>query len=114
MQTDERGEIKTLTIENGAAVSSTFFLPRWDAFVGILLPDIDAGPVGMEVSFDGSNFFPVLDIVDGDDIIICANGADPGWIDVSDVLKALPPKALIRLTTAVQSALRTIYVSFRY
>ena len=111
---EDRNIIKTVTIDNGGTTSSSFTLLKWDSFIGVLIPDIDAGSVYMEVSFDGTNFYPILDIVDGEDIMICNTGADPGYIDISDVLKAIPPKSLVRFVCAAQSAKRTFQVSFRF
>lgn len=109
----------TVTIANGAAISSAFTLKanavvgERTIFLGALIPDIDAGAVGLEISRDGTNFYPVIDPADGSDLVLVASGADPGWIDFSDYVRYILEGYSLRFTSASQTAERTIYVCCR-
>jgi len=108
---------EVVTIANAATVSSQFEMPSWATFAGIFLPSMDDGPVGIELSMDGSNFYPLLDPLDGQDLVIASSGADPGWIDVSDWIRFVPDQTsenvTMRLTCAAQTGAKTVYIFFK-
>jgi len=108
-----------VTVASSGTVSGGFQIPDWAYFMGVLVPDIDAGDVGIEVSRDGTNYYPLLDPLDGSDAVILASGADPGWVDFSDILRFIGSKGdhanyWLRFTCASQSSGAVdLYVAFR-
>ena len=104
-------EVK-LNVAQAAAVSSAFRIPSWAKTCMVLIPDIDVGAVGLEMSMNaGSNYYPVLDPADGADGVVVASGSDPGWCDFSEWVGGVPdlPNILLRFTCAAQN---TITVDF--
>jgi len=97
-----------ITVAQTATVSAAFSLQPWTTFVGINFPNIDAGNVGLDYSVDnGSNYRPILDPVDGDDLLVVTSGADPGVIDISDFLRFIPRgygERKLRFTCAAQNS----------
>ena len=86
--------------------TSTFKVPKWVMFAGVLIPQVVDGAVGIEISIDGGgNYHPLADPADGADVEIVASAADPAWIDFSDFLRFIHPNCLVRFVTAgTQSA----------
>lgn len=101
----------TITIAQTGTTSTSFRLPDWTMFAGMLFPDMDAGAITLQASRDGTNFYPVLDPVDGQALVVLASGSDPGWIDISDYIRFLPGNGHIRVVsaTAQNTAAITIY-----
>lgn len=98
-------ERQTITVAATGTTSTAFRMPTWVSFVGLLLPAMDNGAIGLEISIDnGATYHPVLDPADGEDLVVAASGADPGWIDVSDFIRFVPPEAFIRITCASQTS----------
>lgn len=98
---------KAITVENGANVSAGFTLIKNYPFMGALFPAMDDGNIGLGVSFDkGSNYYPVIDNQDGNDVVLCGSGDDPGYVDFTDFVRALPVNedTLLRFTCAAQSS----------
>lgn len=94
-------------------------IPDWARCVGVMIPSIDNGAVGIEVyesadtayqnvaaalllSSADTNWIPVLDLLDGADAEICASGSDPGYIDITPLLGALR-NVWIRFTMTAQT-----------
>jgi len=75
-----------------------FTLPQWATFVTVLIPDFtNNATVGIEISDDGgTTYYPVLDPLDGSDLVICASGSDPGFVDISDFIRAFIPRECIQ------------------
>ena len=93
--------------------TTSFQVPGWAMFLGVLVPDVDAGNIGIEISKDNATFYPLLDPIDGADVVAVTSGSDPGWIDVSDWIRFIPPDYYVRLTTASQAADKTFTICFR-
>lgn len=91
--------IETLTVADEATASAAFQIPKYAVFVGVWLVDHDAAVVGLSIC-DTSNgtYVPVLDPVDGEDLVICASGSDPGFIDISDFVRCVPSTYYLKLT----------------
>jgi len=89
---------KTVTIAQNATVSGVFRKPAGITFMGALFPAMDDGAIGLELSIDnGSNFYPLLDALDGSDAVLAASGQDPGIIDFSDFVRFVPDLAAMQL-----------------
>lgn len=103
-----------LAVANGATVSSGFTLEAWTTFVALQFPAMDNGDITLEFSADGSTYVTVLDPSDGADLVIVASGEDPGWIDISDYIRAVPRGAndhFLRIVCAAQtSGAVTLYI----
>lgn len=87
--------------------SAAFTVEPWSLFYGAKFPDMDAGAIGIEFSLDnGSNYNPILDPLDGADAVLCASGADPGWVDFSDWIRFVPDNSeyKLRFTCASQTS----------
>lgn len=82
------------------------FIPAHATKVGVMIPDLTAGDITIEVYESGTtaiaditsasllasadtDWNPVLDQDDGDDVVICANGKDPGFVDITEYVGAL-------------------------
>ncbi len=102
--------LKSKTIEVGVAnngtVSAGFEIPSWAIFLGALFPAMDNGIIGMEITMDGTNYYPLLDPADGEDAALVASGSDPGWLDFSDWARFLPEDSdyMMRFTCASQTS----------
>lgn len=111
--------VKDTSVEVAAngTYSGGFQVEPWAMFYGALFPAMDNGDIGLEISRDGgTNYYPVLDPADGSDAVLCASGADPGWVDFSDWLRFMPDgyNYKARFTCAAQaSGAVTIYVTMR-
>lgn len=108
-------EVRDVTIGSGGTYSAAFRFPKWAEGVGAYFPAMDDGDVGLEMSLDnGSNYAPIIDPADGADVVILATGSDPGAVDFSDLVRFVPPFALLRFTCAAQAGgARTVKVMFR-
>ena len=96
-----------LVVENTGTVSAAFSLEPWTTFVGAYFPEMDDGDIGLEYSLDGgANYAPILDSLDGADLIVVTSGEDVGWMDISDFIRAIPRgnnERLLRFTCAAQT-----------
>ena len=82
---------KTATIAQGAKLSGWISIPPWATFAGAIFPDMDAGDVGIDMTPDGGTTpAPILKSDGSGDAVVCASGADPGYTDISDYIRALP------------------------
>lgn len=97
-------ETHDVTVALNGTYSAGFTIPDWAIFIGLYLPAMDDGDIGLEVSLDGTNYYPLLDITDGADVVICASGSDPGFVDISDLVRFVPSTAYVRLTCAAQAS----------
>lgn len=100
----------------GQVVSTAFVVEPWAVFFMALFPAMDAGNIGIELSIDnGSNFYPVIDPVDGADVTLIASGNDPGWIDFSDWVRGFGDNDgfQMRFTFAAQDPVISITVLMR-
>ena len=96
-----------VVVAANGTVSSGFSLEPWAIFIGARFPAMDNGDIGIAISIDGgSNYDPGLDPAAGGDVVICASGSDPGWIDFSDFVRFVPQNTeyLIRFTCASQAS----------
>lgn len=104
----------TVTVTQNANKSGSFQIPKWAVFCGCYFPDCDAGDIGLEWSADGTNFYPVLDPLDGSDAVVCASGADPGVFDFSDWVRFVNTNDYLRFSCASQTtAALTLNIRFR-
>lgn len=103
-----------LAVINTGTVSSALILQPWTRAIGVFIPDIDAGAVGLECSMDGgTTFVPVQDLWLQDDCVIIASGKDPCYVDFSPFIQSIQrgnSECKIRFTCAAQSAVRTLTV----
>jgi len=98
-------QITDLAIGNGGTVSSAFQIKRWAVFVGLLFPAMDDGDIGISIcATSGGTYTPILDPADGADLVICASGSDPGFIDISDFIRCVPSTYYLKLTCAAQAS----------
>lgn len=97
--------IEDVTIGSAATVSAAFQIKAWAAFVGIYLPAMDDGDIGLSVcDTSGGTYQPILDPADGADLVICASGSDAGYIDISDFIRFIPSSYYLKLTCASQTS----------
>jgi len=97
----------TLVVASAGTTSAAFNLQSWTTFIMVYLPAMDNGDIGIEHSLDGSTYVPVLDPADGDDLLVVKSGSDPGVIDISDYLRAVPrghTERWLRFTCASQTS----------
>jgi len=103
-------------------------IPDWARCIGVMIPSIDDGSVGIEVyesvdtayqnvaaalllSSADTNWNPVLALLDGDDEVICASGKDPGYVDITLLLGALR-NVWIRFTVSAQTTADTTWYMY--
>ena len=105
MANDFVSQVEDLTVADDATVSAGFQVPKWAIFCGVWLVDCDAADVGIQIcDTESGTYVPIIDITDGDDLIIVASGADPCWVDFSDFVRAVPYSYWLQLTfSAAQS-----------
>ena len=87
-------------ISEDADYSQSFQIPDWAVFVGIYVPTITNANLVLEVSLDDSTFVPVIDLGDGQDLIIVASSYDPCYVDVSDHLRSIPRGNYVRIASS--------------
>lgn len=110
---------KSATIALNGTYSAGFQVPGWASFALVYFPAMDNGDIGMEISIDGgSNYAPFLKSDGSADAVLCASGAEPACIDISDYIRAVPPgeegNTYLRFTCAQQSSgAVTPYVFFK-
>ena len=95
-----------LDVVSSGTVSTAFNLQPWTTFVMAYFPAMDDGAIGLEYSLDGSTYVPILDPADGDDLLVVKSGSDPGAIDISDYIRAIPRgtnNRFLRFTCAAQT-----------
>ena len=117
MSKSTKFRIEELVVASNATVSGSFGTEGWEMFIGAYFPAMDNGIIGLEYSIDGgTTWVPILDPIDGQDLIVVASGSDPGAIDISDYIRFVPSNDLhlLRFTCAAQaSGAVTITVVFR-
>lgn len=101
-----------LTIADSGTSTGSFQKEKWCMFMGVHVEsDLTDQNLTIEVSRDDSTFVPIIDVADGEDFLVLASGADPAYIDISDVVRTVPYDYYIRLTAAgAQTGAKTIYV----
>ena len=113
---------KTAVIAQSAKLSGWVEIPPWATFIGAAFPDMDAGNVGIDMTPDDeSTAVPILKSDGSGDFVVVASGADPGYTDISDHLRALPSyddpnhpiKFRFNAVTTQSSAEVTILVYFK-
>ena len=100
------GETVELEVAKSATVSAAFTIPKYSLFCGALFPAMDNGNIGIEMTVDNSNYAPILDPGDGQDLLLCASGQDPAFIDFSDYVRFVPRhinRIKLRFTCAAQT-----------
>jgi len=105
-----RDETVDVTVANTGTVSTSFRAENWVSFHGAYFPAMDNGAIGLQASSDNSNFYTILDPTDGEAVVLCASGSDPGMIDFSDFVRFLPDGYYLRFTCAAQTGAKTITV----
>lgn len=107
-----------------------FDVPPWALFVGVFIPTLtNDADVGIEVSRDGGTTpVPVVDLADGNDLVICGSTDDPAYVDISDYIRAFvgnrksataeaagvrPTKFRFTVSVAEDTADMPFYVVFR-
>ncbi len=97
-------EKSTVLVVSDTWYSVSFQIPRWAVVTGVYIPDVDAGALGLEWSDDDSNWYPILDGLDGSDAVICASGADAGYVDFSVWVASVHRDDYLRFTCASQTS----------
>lgn len=98
-------KVSNITIASSGTVSAAFQIEKWALFVGIYLPAMDDGDIGLSLCpTSGGTYAPILDPADGADLVICASGSDPGFIDISDFIRFVPSSYYLKLTCAAQDS----------
>lgn len=86
-----RTETITATIPQSQKLSGWISIPEWATFAAAYFPAMDDGKVGIDMTPDGGTTpAPILKSDGSGDKVVCASGADPGYIDISDHIRALP------------------------
>lgn len=88
----------------GGVVSSSFVIQPWISFVGVFFPAMDNGAIGIQLSTDNANWYPLLDPADGEALVVCAAASDPGFMDISDFVRFVAPDMYVRFTCAAQAS----------
>lgn len=87
--------LDTVATGTSARVTPGVVIPDYARHVGVFIPDVHSSNnpnLGLEVSWDGTNWFPVIDPTDGQDLVIMATTYDPCYRDLSDYLAAISQK----------------------
>ena len=96
-----------VVISQNDTESAAFSLQQDTLFIGVNIPAIDNGGVGVEYSVDnGGAYVPIINPATGDDVVILASGSDPAYVDISDYLRSIPRgynERLLRFTCASQT-----------
>jgi hypothetical protein len=112
------------------AKTNAVLIPTSAKYVGVLVPSITNGDVGIEVYESGAiesgnissaallassdtNWNPVIDNADGADAVINASGSDPGWVDITPFVAALKGRYIRFTIGAAQSADTTWYLYYK-
>ena len=95
--------------------TTSFKVPKWALFKGVLIPQVVDGDVGIEISINkGANYYTLADPADGAAVVIVVSAGDPAWVDFSDFLRFLHSEALVRFVTGgVQDADTTWELMFK-
>lgn len=93
-------------VANNGTYSAGFVIEPWALFFGALFPAMDNGDIGLEITLDGANYNPILDISDGADAVLVTSGSDPGWVDFSTLVRSAFDNAecMLRFTCASQTS----------
>jgi hypothetical protein len=93
---------QTLSVTVSTQVSSSFQLRKDRIFVGLYIADIsDSANVTIDVSPDNADWAPILDILDGEALVIMASGTDTGYIDITNLVASIPDSYYLRLGFSV-------------
>jgi hypothetical protein len=108
------GHVRTAPVASLGTTSSSFGRPPTGFFCGVLLPVMDAGGVGLQISPDaGTTWHTVVNPLDGSSLVIATAGGSPLAIDITDKMVAFfGTDILFRFTCAAQSGARTLLVIF--
>lgn len=101
-----KNKLTELIILQNGTNSASISLQRDALFIGVNVPAIDNGDVGIEFSLDDTTFVPVVNPATGDDVVILASGSDPAYVDISDYIRSIPRGSVhstIRFTCASQT-----------
>lgn len=110
--------------------TNAVLIPAHATKIGVMIPAITDGDVTIEVYESGTtaiediaaasllasadtDWNPVLDQDDGDDVVICASGKDPGFIDITEYVGALKEQYIRFLIAADQAADSTWWLYFK-
>jgi hypothetical protein len=108
----EYEEKKSVLLTRSVDTQKTYaFQVPWDVtYVGVFIPTIDSGTVGVEAYQHGANtttiigglvgssallpsadtnWLPVLDLSNGQDAVVCDSGYDPGFVDLTPYVASL-------------------------
>jgi len=105
---DYRSNKQIYTVADSGTTSTWMDVPGWATGALLFVPDVDNGAVGLEVTVNsGVSGTPMLKADGSADAVLCASGADPAMIDISDYIKSIPGNAefgvKIRITCASQT-----------
>lgn len=90
--------ISTIVVADEDTASAAFQIRKDAVFVGLLIPNIDAADVTLTVcATSGGTFVPVLDPLDGADLVLLASGEDPAFIDISNYIMSVPSTYYFKL-----------------
>jgi hypothetical protein len=97
---------KTVLTADGDSVSAAFQIRKDAMFVGLLLGTlVDNANVTLTVCATlAGTYAPVLDPLDGADLVIAATGEDPCYIDISNYIMAIPSTYYFKLAYDVAQA----------
>lgn len=110
--------------------TNAVLVPAYAKQIGVMIPDIDAANVGIEVYESGStdtediaaasllasadtDWNPVLDPSDGQDVVICASDYDPGFVEITDFIGSLKDKYIRFTMDADQDEDHNWYLYFK-
>lgn len=98
-------ETWTLDVASSGTTSTPFRMGDHTKAIGFLFPAMDDGDVTLHMSIDeGLTYHPVIDITDGNDLVIIGSGDDPGFVTLTDQIQGIPPDARLRIVCAAQSS----------
>ena len=96
----------TVLTADGDSVSAAFQIRKDALFVGLhiyLMAD-NANVTLTMCPTSGGTYAPVLDPLDGADLLIAATGEDPCYIDISNYIMAIPSTYYFKLAYDVAQA----------
>jgi hypothetical protein len=108
------GHTRTVSIAQSATVSGSFGKPSTGFFFGVLLPAMDSGDVGLQISpDDGATWHTVINPIDNVALALATAGATPLAVDITDKIVAfIGVEIIFRFTCASQSAARELILVF--
>ena len=105
-------EFSAVTVAMTSGNTASFNIPKWAVFAGIFIPAVADGDLTIGISTDDSTFHPLLDPSDGADLVVCASGADAGWVDISDYIRFISPDMYVRVSSAAGTATGNFEIRF--